>query len=162
MDTNEILEHINSINGKVFAYDEIPLSGKITNETFLGIFNNAPIAKNGHWILICIFNNKPGQTNIVYYMDSLGIFPTLKNIIKFLNINTTGKLVCNKIQLQAETSNSCGKFCILCMHHLYQGGSFESFIEQFCSPTPKEKIEVMFHRFISAIKTQEPSTAALH
>jgi hypothetical protein len=158
MDTLEILECVKSINGKVFAYDEIPLDNKIKEETFFAIINNAPIAKNGHWILICIFNNKPRGKNIVYYMDSLGIYPTLKNVIKFINLNTTGKLVCNKLQMQSETSQNCGKFCILCMHHLYEGKSFESFIEIFSSPDPKEndkKVVGLFDKFSATIKTHE-------
>jgi hypothetical protein len=158
MDTLEILKYVKPINGKVFAYDEIPLDSKINDETFLAIINNAPITKSGHWLLICMFHNKPRVENIIYYLDSLGIFPTLKNVIKFLNLNTTGKLVCNKIQMQAETSENCGKFCIMCMHHLNEGKSFESFIEQFSSPDPKEndkKVEALFKIFSQTIKTHE-------
>lgn len=165
MDTIEIAKLIAPINGKVFAYDEIPLSEKINDETYFVIFNNAPITRNGHWILISIFNNKPGQDNTVYYLDSLGIFPTLKNVIKFLNLNTTGKLVCNKLQLQAETSDFCGQYSVLCMYHLSQGKSFDSLIGQFCSPTPEEndkKVEKLFGAFLTAIKTRESASQALH
>lgn len=165
MDTFEILKLIEPIGGKVYAYDEIPLSSKIEDETFLAIFNTAPITKDGHWILICIFNNKLGQENVVYYMDGLGVFPTLQNVVEFINLNVTGKLVCNKIQMQAETSNACGKFCILCMYHLVQGKSFDSFFEYFYSPDPdetNEKVEQIFESFLSAIKNQESSTSVPH
>jgi hypothetical protein len=158
MDTLEILKYVKPINGKVFAYDEIPLDSKIEDETFFAIINNAPIAKNGHWILICIFHNKSREGNIIYYMDSLGVFPTLKSVIKFLNLNTTGKLVCNKLRMQPETSQNCGKFCILCMHHLYEGRSFESFIEKFSSPDPRvndKKVVELFDKFSPSIKTHE-------
>ena len=91
------------------------------NEEYIGSFskNNVPKLKNNqstivnlvnsydkgtHWIAMKFINNK------LFYFDSYGI-PFIPDIIKKQYPNS--KIIMNIYRIQSNSSNECGKFCIM-------------------------------------------------
>ena len=113
--------------GKINNKDLHPISNfKIneilkTNKNYMGTFskNNVPILKNNqstiinlansndvgtHWIAMKFYNNK------LFYFDSYEI-SFIANIIK--NQYPNSKIITNIYRIQSNSSNECGKFCIM-------------------------------------------------
>ena len=91
------------------------------NKNYIGTFskNNVPILKNNestivnlynlynkgtHWIAIKFINNK------LFYFDSYGI-PYVPDVIRKKYPNS--KIITNIYRIQSNSSNECGKFCIM-------------------------------------------------
>ena len=100
-----------------FKINEILKNNKDYNDTFLK--NNVPKLKNNqstivnlansyfkgsHWIAMKFINNK------LFYFDSYGI-PYIPDIIKKQYPNS--KIITNIYRIQSNSSNECGKFCIM-------------------------------------------------
>ena len=60
--------------------------------------------KGSHWISMRFINNK------LFYFDSYGI-PYILDIIK--NQYSNFKIITNIYRIQSNSSNECGKFCIM-------------------------------------------------
>jgi hypothetical protein len=62
----------------------------------------------GHWV--CMIRNK--KLNKVYYFDSFGDMPYNKNIKKVI-LKSHPELLVNDVSFQPESSNACGKYCLM-------------------------------------------------
>ena len=77
--------------------------------------------KGTHWISMKFINNK------LFYFDSYGI-PFIPDIIK----NKYKKIITNIYRIQSDSSNECGKFCILFIKANIQNESdYIKFLLQF-------------------------------
>ena len=118
---------------KIIFFDKInnkslyPINNFKINETlkndknYIGTFskNNVPTLKNNestianlanlynngtHWIVMKFINNK------LFYFDSYGI-PYVPDVIRKKYPNS--KIITNIYRIQRNSSNECGKFCIM-------------------------------------------------
>jgi hypothetical protein len=128
MDSENIENFISCFGGRVFSLDHLPL--KRVEVPFYSIINTDVSSAPGlHWISIAIIV-KNGK-RVIYYHDSLGIVPCLREVIAFINLNYDGSLICNKHQLQSASSSTCGNYCVLFLQHVQGGGAYEDFLKEF-------------------------------
>jgi hypothetical protein len=131
MDSDQLLSLIAPFGGLVFALDQIPKE-KVASP-FYAIINVQESHLGGlHWLAIAIRDETDGRK--IYYFDSLGIMPSLKPIVNFININYANHLEINKFQIQHPESDTCGLYCLAFLKSMNRGESFASFLSQFQAP----------------------------
>jgi len=82
-----------------------------------------------HWVVIYLSEN-----SVIEYFDSFGRPPIINNIQTFIN-KYGKKLINNKKQIQNNTSNTCGMFCILFIAFKTSGLNMSDFISLFSVDT---------------------------
>ena len=97
---NEILKNNKNYIG-TFSKNNVP---KLENNqsTIVNLANS--YLKGSHWIAMKFYNNK------LYYFDSYGISYT-PDVIRKQYPNS--KIITNIYRIQSNSSNECGKFCIM-------------------------------------------------
>ena len=91
------------------------------NKNYIGTFskNNVPILKNNQSTIVNLANSNDKGSHWIgmkfvdkklFYFDSYGI-PYIPDIIK--NQYSDNKLITNIYRIQSNSSNECGKFCIM-------------------------------------------------
>jgi len=144
MDTEEIKKLINCIEGKCLSLDEIPLTK--VNVPYLMCYNCESSSSAGlHWLGLAVILDD-NKKRVVLACDPLGLPPVLKRVIDFVNKNSDGKLICNKYPLQSSSSNLCGNYIVLFLHHIHGGADYPSFLEKF-SDTPTENDKKVINIF---------------
>ena len=110
------------------------------DENYIGTFskNNVPILKNNqstivnladshnrgtHWIAMKYIDKK------LFYFDSYGI-PFIADIIR--NQFSDDKIITNIYRIQSNSSNECGKFCIMFIRsNIKNESDYIKFLSQF-------------------------------
>ena len=135
----------------VYALDKLP---KIVKQPSLVICNTDKSSENGvHWVAIFIPPKNAKKMSSEFF-DTFGRQPTKPNFINYLTSNKIRSIIYNPIQVQANTSSSCGKFCCLYLLHKSQNKSMKSFIELFSENLPQNEILVreMFKKSFKTLK----------
>ena len=89
------------------------------------LFHRWPNQEIGHWV--CMVRNK--EKNQVYYFDSFGKRPYNK-AIESVCLKAGYQFLFNDVSFQPESSNACGKYCLLVIA-LNKMGLSPCQIEQF-------------------------------
>lgn len=96
------------------------------------VFNTDNHTQPGmHWVAIHVDSHGFG-----HYLDSYGIPPFIPNHIKTLRKNCK-HLRWNVKQLQSETSDVCGQYCLMFLHYMTNGLGFEAFLNNFSDDLKK-------------------------
>jgi hypothetical protein len=108
----------------VYAIDELPQ--KRFHRPCSFIVNTDDSSKPGqHWF--GIFLPKFGS---IEYFDSFGVKPINEEILNFFKMNGN-KWIYNNIHIQSDSSETCGKFCVLFLCYRSRGMSFKNFLNLF-------------------------------
>ncbi len=133
MNTLEIISRLKfckSFKG-VYPVDLIP---KYFNSGTI-IINTDPSTKPGsHWVAVYI-NNDTGE-----YFDSFGFPPINKEIISFLDNNSTNGWSYNSLHIQNLLSHTCGNYCVLYVMAKNKGYSITDFLNLFTMNTDLNEI----------------------
>lgn len=78
-----------------------------------------------HWIGIFVNNKSEGL-----YFDSYGVKPFVASIANVLRKNCK-TIKFNDQQLQSDSSNVCGQFCLMFLYYMTHGIDFPSFLDLF-------------------------------
>jgi len=84
-----------------------------------------------HWVAIHVDSHGTG-----HYFDSYGIPPFIPDHIKSLRKNCK-RFRWNSKQLQSETSDVCGQFCLMFLHYMTNGLGFNAFLSNFSDDLSK-------------------------
>lgn len=113
----------------MFPADQIP---RTWMKPTAFVFNTDKHTKPGmHWVAIYVDCNNEG-----YYFDSYGIPPFVPDHINRLRKNCK-HFRWNVKQLQSETSDVCGQFCLMFLHYMSNGSGFKSFLRNFSDDLKK-------------------------
>ena len=113
----------------MFPADQIP---RVWTRPTAFIFNTQGCKLPGaHWVCVHVDKNGDG-----WYFDSYGNPPLVPDHINRLRKNCKS-LRWNTKQLQSETSDVCGQFCLMFLHHMSKGKSIENFHELFSTNLKK-------------------------
>lgn len=141
MNSLEILKSLAAIRFHtvgVFPADQIP---RVWTKPTAFVFNIDGHKKPGsHWV--CVYVNK---SDIGWYFDSFGLPPIKPEFINRLRKNCK-RFHWNTVQLQSETSNACGQFCIMFLFCMSAGLSMKQFLKKFYADP--EQNEAIVKKFI--------------
>jgi len=133
MNTVEINNLIKCFGGKCISLDQLPQSRIDAPAYYCVNTDFADVGGGGtHWLGLALLENNGRR--IIYYLDSLGICPSLKNVLKFINVNVDNEkptLICNKNALQHDTSDLCGGYVILFLIYMHQKRDFNDYCKEF-------------------------------
>lgn len=93
------------------------------------VVNTEANSNPGHWYIILL-----GRRNrTIELFDSLGgvVLQTNKFCQNFIQKHQPTRLITNNTQLQSNSSDVCGEFCLLFALHRSKGKSFQSFMKLF-------------------------------
>jgi len=107
----------------VIPIDKLPLK-KVSRPCSFIINSDKSTLPGKHWFAIYL----PKKGNIEYF-DSFGLKPLNQEVYEFFKKN--GNWIYNKIQLQSNTSKSCGKFTALYIAYRSKGLTYKDFISIF-------------------------------
>lgn len=142
MNSQELLRHLVWIPGHtvgVFPADQIP---KVWTKPTAFIFNTQSHKLPGaHWV--CIHVDRHGDG---WYFDSYGIPPYVPDHINRLRKNCK-RIHWNVKQLQSETSNVCGQYCLTFLYYMSTGLGVSKFHDLFTADLQKNDTTV--RNFIS-------------
>lgn len=111
----------------VCASDQLELLGK--RKSFAVIVNNEPSTENGmHWI--CFFKNSDSDTIEFFdsYAMTIKFYPT--TIFNFCKTQAN-RIRFSKRQIQSNSSDYCGHYCLWFLIHRYHSNSFEQAVKSF-------------------------------
>lgn len=132
MNSLEILRNLATIRSHtvgVFPADRIP---RVWMKPTVFVFNTDNHNKPGlHWV--CAYVDKTG---VGWYFDSYGLPPIRPEFITRLRKNCK-HFRWNTMCLQSESSDVCGQFCIMFLHHMSSGLSMKKFLKKFSADTQK-------------------------
>jgi len=153
MNTHQIDDLLRCIKGFACGMDALPKS-KVT-PPFYCTLNTSPTSSEGeHWLGVCLKKGENGNTLI--YMDSLGLPPYSKEIIRFAN-NNASEIIFNKFPLQHPSSAFCAHYCVLFLHSMAHGSTAEQFLAEFAEEprTNDAKVRRIFEKVVggTSIKT---------
>lgn len=148
MQTDEIQKYVSGTGAKVVASDQLP-EHRINNGIYIS--NTDEIDKAGmHWVVLAVLK-KP--TRKIIYFDTLAVPPLTEHFYKFLKYNVEGgNLELNKNIIQSEDSAHCGRYSVLLVRFLAEGGTFEEFCKMY-SANPQindKKLEGQWALFMDA------------
>ena len=126
---------------------ELLLSNKTTNKNYGGVFScdslpTKKVLKNKYYIVNTerINSTRVGHWVVLYFRaDSCEFFDPLANkiqeynklIVDFMRKNCSGKLSYSTVQIQANSSDKCGQFCLFFCYMRCEGESFEHILGYF-------------------------------
>ena len=126
MNSQELQDHLAWIphhSVGVFPADQIP---KVWTKPTAYIFNTQGHKLPGaHWV--CVHVDKFGDG---WYFDSYGFPPLVPDHINRLRKDCK-RLRWNVRQLQSETFDVCGQYCLMFLHYMSDGSRIEKFLENF-------------------------------
>ena len=136
MNTSEIKNQLKGYEGflGVFPGDSIPpmKPGQAL------IANTDPHDKPGqHWVA---FYCSPGDC--LEYFDSFGLPPMIPEIRKYINKSCHTYFLCSSVQLQHESSGTCGNHCIAFVKHRLMGQPFTSLLAHFTDSQRNNDLKV--------------------
>jgi hypothetical protein len=106
----------------VYASDELP---EIGHYPFGGILNTAPSSKSGqHWIAFFFTHDRKGL-----YFNSSGNAPTTQ-FQDFME-KYSEEVIYNSEQLQADTTNTCGLYCLYFLFLACRGKLMHEILSNF-------------------------------
>lgn len=126
-----------NLNIGVYACDQLTKLN-LSSDDYALIINTDPSNLPGlHWQAIWITNQKTKST--CYFFDSYGDPPKNRFLLQFIR-SRSKRTVWQSKQLQSFDSIYCGEYCCLFINHMANGGSYETFFEQFaCNSSDFEK-----------------------
>lgn len=96
------------------------------------IFNTDKASRSGsHWVAIHVDSSGLGV-----YFDSFGLPPYIPDHINRLRKNCK-QFRWNVKQLQSETSDVCGQFCVMFLYYMTNGLTLEAFLDNFSDDLKK-------------------------
>ena len=132
MNSLEILKNLSQIHAHtvgVFPADQIP---RVWTKPTAFVFNTDDHTRPGmHWVAVYV-----NSSNIGYYFDSYGMPPFVPEHINRLRKNCK-HFRWNVKQLQSETSDVCGQYCIMFLQNMSNGISMRVFLDNFSADTNK-------------------------
>ena len=107
----------------VYASDELPARTSIDS---LFVCNTDPSDRPGtHWIVVYVEYKRKSD-----YFDSFGTAPTIPEIERFLNDNST-EWIYNDKPVQEITSDACGHHCIFFAVYRCIGFNMNSIVDMY-------------------------------
>jgi hypothetical protein len=147
MNSDQIKELTTCIGCECVSCDELPKD--VVDLPYYCIFNTSTIVSNDggkHWCSISL-TNESGVRRLSYF-DSLGIYPVLLPIIRFINRNAQ-VLEINKTPVQKNTTSTCGHFSVCFLHYRASGKSFNEFLRDF---DDLEENEIKIRRIFKSLE----------
>lgn len=96
------------------------------------VFNTDDHTKSGmHWVAVYV-----NESNNGWYFDSYGLPPFVPDHINRLRRNCK-HFRWNSIQLQSESSDVCGQYCLMFLYYMSSGLGMEKFLNNFSADLEK-------------------------
>ena len=119
----QILSRSQSHTVGVFPADQIP---RVWTKPTAFVVNTDDHTRPGmHWVAVYVNKSCDGL-----YFDSFEIPPVIPDHIKRLRKNCKS-FRWNTVQLQSDTSDVCGQYCIMFLSYMCKGLGFEKFLDNF-------------------------------
>lgn len=125
---------------------------------FIGVYpcDRLPRLKWGQAMIVNTDpHNRPGQhwvalhktkLGCLEYFDSFGLPPLVPQIRKYINLSSHNSFTYSSVQLQHETGQTCGNYCIVFVKHRLLKLPFSSLLAHFT--TSLEGNDTKVHRAI--------------
>jgi hypothetical protein len=148
--TNKYLENLSRklLGSKFLGVYPCDVHPKTQKTCFSIIFNTAKEGTSGeHFVCLDV------REKIIFYFDSFGEAPKNKFIKKFLfNIKEKKIIFWNRVQIQDDSSNFCGFYCLAFLMSMKNKIHFDRFINLFSIKNKKENDQTVVKFIVSKIK----------
>lgn len=102
------------------------------------IVNTDPHDQPGeHWVALYKSN-----LDCLEYFDSFGLPPLIPNIRKYINLSSHSSFTYSTVQLQHNTSETCGNYCIVFVKHRLLSLPFASLLAHFTTSQKDNDLKV--------------------